>query len=59
MNDADSVFPNEDALVEAPSVEPSFLGCHDVIFLIPRYHNIWMNDNKEVVCYMQNVMYAI
>ena len=28
MNEVESVFANEDYLVEVPSVEPSILGCH-------------------------------
>ena len=36
MNEADSVFSNEDSLLEVPSVEPSFLGCLDVKSMIPR-----------------------
>ena len=40
MNEADSVFANEDSLVEVPSVEPSFLGCLDVKSMIPRSHGI-------------------
>ena len=35
MNEADFVFANEDSLVEAPSVEPLFLGCLDVKSMIP------------------------
>ena len=59
MDEADSVFANEDSLVEVPSVEPSFLGCLDVKSMIQRSYSIWMNDIKEVLCYMQNVLYAI
>ena len=59
MKKADSVFSNEGSLVEVPSFEPSFLGCLDVKSMIPRSHGIWMNDIKEVICYMQNVLYAI
>ena len=40
MNKVDSVFANEDSLVEAPSVGPSFLGCVDVKSMIPRSHGI-------------------
>ena len=53
------MFANEDSLVEVPSVEPSFLGCLDVKSMIQRSYSIWMNDIKEVLCYMQNVLYAI
>ena len=59
MNEADSVFANEDSLVEVPSVEPLFLGYLAVKSMIPRSHGIWMNYIKEVMCYTQNVMYAI
>ena len=59
MNEADFVFANEDSLVEVPSVEPSFLGCLNVKSMIPRSHGIWINDIKKVMCYMQNVLYAI
>ena len=59
MNETDSVFANEDSLVEVPSIEPSILGCLNVKFMIPRSHGIWMNDIKEFMCYMQNVLYAI
>ena len=38
MNEADSVFANEDSLVEVPSVEPSFMECLDVKFMIPRFY---------------------
>ena len=40
MNEADSVFANEDSLVEVPSVEPSFLGYLSVKSMIPRSHGI-------------------
>ena len=59
MNETDSVFANEDSLVEVPSVDSSFLGCLDVKSMIPRSHGIQMNDIKKVMCYMQNVLYAI
>ena len=35
MNEADSVFANEDSLVEFPSVKPSFQECLDVKSMIP------------------------
>ena len=53
------MFANEDSLVEVPSVEPSFLGCLDVKSMIQRSYSIWMNDIKEVMCYMKIVFYAI
>ena len=56
MNEADSVFANEDSLVEVPSVDPSFLGCLNVKYMIPRSHVIWLTDIKEVMCYMQIVL---
>ena len=59
MNEADSVFANEDSLVVVTSVNTSFIGCLAVKSIIPRSHGIWMNDIKEVMCYMQNVMYVI
>ena len=34
MNEVDSVFANEDSLVDVPSIEPSFLGCLDVKSMI-------------------------
>ena len=40
MNEVDSVFANEDTLVEVPSVEPSFLGCLDAKSTIPRSRGI-------------------
>ena len=40
MNEVDSVFANEDSLVEAPYVEHSFLGCLDVKSMIPRSNGI-------------------
>ena len=40
MNEADSVFANEDPLVEASSVEPSIMGCLDINFMIPRSYGI-------------------
>ena len=55
MNESDFVFAKEDSLIEVPYVEPSFLGSLNVKSMIPRSNGIWMNDIKEVVCYMQNV----
>ena len=49
MKEADSVIANEDSLVEVPSFDPSILGCLDVKCMC---HGIWMNDIKEVICYM-------
>ena len=40
MNEADSMFAKEDALVEVPYVEPSFLQSHNVKSMIPRSHGI-------------------
>ena len=59
MNEADSVFSNEDSLVEVPSIELSFLGCLNDKSMILRSHDIRVKDIKEVMCYMQNVLYAI
>ena len=56
MNEADSVFSKEDSLVNVPYVDPSFLGSLDVKSMIPRFHVIWMNDMKNVMCYMQYVL---
>ena len=56
MNEADYVFAKELSLVEVPYVEPSFSGSPDVKSMIPRSHGIWMNDMKNVMCYMQYVM---
>ena len=59
MNEADSVFANEDSLVEVPSVEPSCLRCLNVKSMIPGSHGILMNDMKEATCYMQYDMYYV
>ena len=59
MNEADSVFAKKGSRIEVPYFEPSFLGSLDVKSMIPRSHGIWMNDIKEFMCYMQNVLYAI
>ena len=56
MNEANSLFAKVDSLVEIPYVEPSFLGSLNVKSMIPRSHGIWMNDMKDVMCYMQNDM---
>ena len=52
MNEADFVFFNEDSLVEVPYVAPSFLESLNVKSMIPRSHGIWINDMKNVMCYM-------
>ena len=57
MKEADSVFAKEGSLVEVPYVEPSFLGSPDVNSMIPRYHGKWTNYMKNVMCYMQYVMF--
>ena len=59
MNVAESVFANEDSLVEVPSVERLFLWCLNDNSMILRSHGMWMKYIKEVMCYMQNVLYAI
>ena len=59
MNKVDSVFAKEDSLVEVSSFRPSSLECIDVKSMIPRSNGIGMNDIKVVMCYMQNVLYAI
>ena len=51
MNEADFVFANEDSLVEAPSVEPLFLGSLSVKSMIPMSHGMRMNDLNNVMCY--------
>ena len=56
MNEKDSVFANEDFLVEVPYVEPSFLASLDVKSMIPKSHGVLTNDMKDVMCYMQYVM---
>ena len=53
MNEEDFVFIKEDSLVEVPYVEPLFLVSLNVKSMIPRSHGIWMNDMKDVMCYMQ------
>ena len=40
MNGEDSIFSNEDPLIEAPSIDPSFLGCLDVNSVITKSHGI-------------------
>ena len=71
MNEANSIFINEEFHVEVPYVDPSFLGSFNVKSLIPRSHGIWINDMNNVmccmnydmcfvyavVCYVQNVKY--
>ena len=59
MNEADTVFSNEDSLVEVPSFKPSLLECLHVKSMMLRSNGIWMNYIKEVMCYMQNVVHAI
>ena len=54
MNEADSVFAKEGSLVD-----PSFLGSLDVKSMIPKFHGIWTNDMKDVMCYMQYVMWYV
>ena len=56
MNEADSVFSKEVSLVEVPYVESLFLGSLDVKSMIQKSIGIWMNDMKDVMCYMQNDM---
>ena len=59
MNEADSVFSKEDSLVEFSYVEPSFSGSIDVKSMIPKSHGVWMNYMKNVMCYMQYVMFYV
>ena len=40
MNEADSVFVNEDSLVAVPSVDTSFMECLVVKSMNPRSHGI-------------------
>ena len=56
MNEAQSVFSNEESLVEVSYVEPSFLESLDVKSMIPMSHGIWTNDMQNAMCYMQYVM---
>ena len=56
MNEAPSLFAKEGSLVEVPYVEPSFLGSLYVNSVIPKFHCIWTNNMKNVMCYMQYVM---
>ena len=46
------MFAKADSLVEVPYVEPSFLGSLNVKFMIPRSHEILMNDMNNVMCYV-------
>ena len=59
MNKEKSLFAKEDSLVEVPYVKPSFLGSLDVKSMIPRSHGSWTNDMKNVMCYMQYVMWYV
>ena len=59
MNEANSVFATEASLVAVQYVEPSFFGSLDVKSMIPRSHGIWMNDMKDVTCYMQYDIYYV
>ena len=59
MNEADFVFAKKGSLVEVPSIELLFLGCLNDKSMILRSHDIRVKDIKEVMCYMQNVLYAI
>ena len=52
MNEADSLFAKEGSLVEVSYVEPSFLGSLDVKSMIPKSHGVWINDMKDVMCYI-------
>ena len=52
MNEADSVFANEDSVVEVPYVEPSFFESLNVKSMIPRSNGIRMNDMNNVMCYV-------
>ena len=56
MNEADSVFAKEDFLVEVPYVEPSFCEVLMSKSMIPKSHGIWMNDMKNVMCYIKYVI---
>ena len=50
MNEADSVFANEESLVEVPYVEPLFLESLNVMSMIRRSYGIWINDMNNVMC---------
>ena len=59
INEANSVFAKEGSLVEVPYIYPSFLGSLDVKSMIPKSHGVWMNYMKNVMCYMQYVMFYV
>ena len=59
MKKADSLFANEDSLVEVPYVEPSFLGSLNVKSMIPRPHGILISVMNNVMCYMNYDMFYV
>ena len=64
MNEADSVFANEDSLIKVPYVESSFLGNLNVKFMIPWHMNKWyeqlyvLYELWYVLCVRCSVLYA-
>ena len=59
MNEADYVFAKEVSLVEVSYVEPSFFGSLDFKSMIPRSHDIRMNDMNNVMRYMNYDMFYV
>ena len=53
MNETPSLFAKEGSLVKVPYDEPSFFGSLYVKSMIPKFHCIWTNNIKDVMCYMQ------
>ena len=51
MNEAGCVFAKEVSLVEVPYVESSFLESLNIKSMIPRSHDIRMNDMNNIICY--------
>ena len=61
-NEADSMFAKEVSLVEVPYVESSFLESLNIKSMIPRSHDIRMNDMNNITCYMNydmSYVYAV
>ena len=55
MNEADFVLLKK-APLWGPICWALILGSLDVKSTIPRFHGIWTNDMKNVMCYMQYVI---
>ena len=45
------MFAKGDSLIEVPYAETSFLRILNVKYIIPRSHDISMNDMNNVMCY--------